>query len=83
MAETRAQFLAWAKDRALFYVDNGLPLADAWSSLLSDLQKNPEVFDCSDPHPHYRASILEGQKRLMDRAATASEMRRLIEDICR
>jgi hypothetical protein len=81
MAETRAQFLAWAKDRALFYVDNGLPLADAWASLLSDLQKNPEVFDCSDSH--YRAAILEGQKRLMDRAATAGEMRRLIEDICR
>ena len=81
MAETRAQFLAWAKDRALFYVDNGLPLADAWSSLLSDLGKNPEVFDCSDPH--YRVAILAGQKRLMDRAATAGEMRRLIEDICR
>lgn len=39
---TRSDHLAWAKQRALEYVDAGRP-ADALSSLISDLGKHPET----------------------------------------
>jgi hypothetical protein len=39
---TRAQHLAWAKERALAYVDTG-DLTAAFTSLSSDLTKHPEL----------------------------------------
>ena len=39
---TRAEHLAWAKTRALEYVDNG-DLTSALASMMSDLQKHPEL----------------------------------------
>lgn len=41
---TRAEHLAWAKERALEYVDAG-ELTNANASLLSDLRKHPELAD--------------------------------------
>lgn len=38
----RAEHLAWAKERALAYLDTG-NLADAFASMLSDLGKHPEL----------------------------------------
>lgn len=43
---TRDEHLAWCKQRALEYVDRG-ELADAVTSMLSDLRKHPET----DNHP--------------------------------
>lgn len=42
MPETRAEHLAWCKDRALEYADRG-DMANAVASLLSDLRKHPET----------------------------------------
>jgi hypothetical protein len=39
---TRAEHLAWAKQRALEFVDRG-ELLDAIASILSDLYKHPET----------------------------------------
>lgn len=39
---TRAEHLAWAKQRALEYVDSG-ELGSAIASMLSDLGKHPEL----------------------------------------
>lgn len=39
---TRAEHLAWAKERALEYVDGG-DLQQAFSSMCSDLQKHEEL----------------------------------------
>lgn len=36
---TRAEHVAWAKERALEYVEAG-QLTDAWTSLVSDLGKH-------------------------------------------
>ena len=44
---TRAEHLAWAKQRALEYVDRG-ELAQAVTSMLSDLSKRPE-FNMDSP----------------------------------
>lgn len=41
---TRAEHLAWAKERALEYVDAGDPV-NALASLQSDLRKHPETAD--------------------------------------
>lgn len=38
----RAEHIAWAKGRAIEYVEAGDP-ANAWSSLVSDLRKHPET----------------------------------------
>jgi hypothetical protein len=43
---TRAEHLQWAKDRALEYADQG-DVANAVSSLTSDLRKHPETADHS------------------------------------
>lgn len=40
---TRAEHLAWCKERALEYVDTD-PV-NAWTSLVSDLGKHPETVD--------------------------------------
>lgn len=39
---TRAEHIAWCKQRALEYVDNG-DLQNAYASMHSDLQKHPET----------------------------------------
>jgi len=39
---TRADHLAWCKERALEYVDQG-DLSNAFASLISDLRKHPET----------------------------------------
>lgn len=39
---TRAEHLAWAKERALEYVDQG-DLQNAFASLTSDLNKHPDT----------------------------------------
>lgn len=39
---TRAEHLAWAKERALEYVDTG-DVQNAYASLASDLDKHPET----------------------------------------
>ena len=41
---TRAEHLAWAKRRALEYVDAG-ELANGVASMISDLKKHPELED--------------------------------------
>lgn len=43
---TRAEHLAWCKERALEYVDAG-DLANAVASMGSDLQKHPETGNTS------------------------------------
>ena len=48
MTETRKDFLAWAKAQTLEYVDQG-DFEQAWASLVSDLGKNPDVYDRSAP----------------------------------
>ena len=40
--DTRAAHLAWCKERALAYVDEG-DLNNAFASLVSDLRKHPET----------------------------------------
>ena len=42
--ESRAEHLAWCKERALAYVDQG-DLQNAFASLISDLRKHPETED--------------------------------------
>lgn len=44
LSTTRTEHLQWAKDRALEYADRG-DLAQAMSSLGSDLNKHPETRD--------------------------------------
>ena len=39
---TRQEHLAWCKQRALEYVDNG-DLTNAYASMASDLRKHPET----------------------------------------
>jgi hypothetical protein len=53
-AETREQFLDWAKKRALEYVDSG-DLLGAYASMASDLGKNRAVYDRN--HPGARTAI--------------------------
>ena len=43
-APTRADHLAWCKERALAYVDHG-DVQNAFASLVSDLRKHPETED--------------------------------------
>ena len=62
MTETRAEHLAWCKERALEYVDRG-DLAGAVASMMSDLQKHPET----NPDPDLATFM--GGIGLMDAAA--------------
>lgn len=39
---TRAEHLAWCKERALEYCDSG-DATNAWASMASDLSKHPET----------------------------------------
>jgi hypothetical protein len=68
---SRAQHLAWAKARALEYVDQG-ELIQAHASIASDLNKHPETRS----HPR----VLLGMKELMKgRLRTPEAMREHIE----
>lgn len=40
---TRAEHLAWCKQRALEYVDAG-DVSNAFASMISDMQKHPQTF---------------------------------------
>ncbi len=47
---SRDEHLAWAKQRALKYLDSG-DLANAYTSMASDLRKHPEL--------HYKEEVLD------------------------
>ena len=68
---SRAEHLAWCKQRALEYVDRG-DVSQAFASMGSDLGKHPETASHS--------GIQLGMMMLMGgQLATASEMRKFIE----
>lgn len=67
---TRAEHLAWCKERALEYVDKG-DVTEAYASMASDLTKHPET----EKH----AAIQLGMMLLMGgHLNSASEMRKFI-----
>lgn len=67
---TRAEHLAWCKQRALEYVDRG-DTTNAWASMASDLSKHPET----EKH----AAIQLGMMMLMGgHLSTTAEMRKFI-----
>ena len=71
MSETRAEHLAWCKQRALEYVDAG-NINQAFASMGSDLNKHPETANHS--------GITLGAMMLMGgQLDTAEKMRRFIE----
>ena len=68
---TRAEHLAWAKERALEYVDAG-DLNNAFASMCSDLRKHPDTKD------HVGAGL--GMMLLLGgRLSTVREMREFID----
>lgn len=67
---TRAEHLAWAKQRALEYVDAG-ELANAVASMMSDLRKHDELAD--------HRGILLGNMYLMGGLMSLEECRKWIE----
>lgn len=68
---TRAEHLAWCKQRALEYVDAG-DLQNAYASMASDLGKHPDTAD--------HAGIQLGMMQLMaGQLGNAIEMRKFIE----
>lgn len=67
---TRAEHLAWCKQRALEYVDKG-DVTDAYASMASDLSKHPET----EKH----AAIQLGMMLMMSgHLSTAPKMREFI-----
>jgi hypothetical protein len=71
MHDSRAEHLAWAKERALEYVDAG-ELQQAYTSMASDLSKHPDTAG--------HAGIELGMMLLMSgHLGTAREMREFIE----
>ena len=71
MIETRAEHLAWCKQRALAYVDMG-DTQQAFASMGSDLGKHPETANHS--------AIQLGMMMLMaGHLTTPAEMRKFIE----
>jgi hypothetical protein len=68
---TREEHLAWCKQRALEYCEDG-DVQNAWASMASDLGKHPETRD--------HAGIRLGMMQLMAGHLSApAEMRRFIE----
>lgn len=68
---TRQEHLAWCKERALEYVDNG-DLKNAYASMISDLRKHPETEN------HIGMEL--GMNLLMiGELKTCEEMRKFIE----
>lgn len=70
---TRDDHVAWCKERALAYFDNGA-LADAVASMCSDLQKHPETRAMMDKNPEL---AMIGVMYLVN--SDASAVRRWIE----
>ncbi len=71
--ESRSEHLKWAKERALQYVKNG-NIADALSSILSDLGKHEKLSD----HP---AIMLQGSLSLSGHLDTKEEVETFINGI--
>lgn len=69
---TRNEHLAWAKERALEYVDDAGSPVDAITSLLSDLRKHPDTRD-------HGGIELTGMLMLGGFLTDQSEVRRHIE----
>jgi Tfp pilus assembly protein PilF len=68
---TRAEHLAWCKQRAMEYLDQG-DLTNAFASMTSDLRKHPDTED--------HIGIQMGMMMLMaGHLSTAAEMRKFIE----
>ncbi len=63
---TRAEYVAWAKARALELVDAG-DMVGALASIVSDLRENPET-----DGPHLGPLMLVGASRVNDPAAMRS-----------
>jgi thioredoxin-like negative regulator of GroEL len=68
---TRSEHLAWAKARALAYCDEG-NINEAFTSLASDLSKNPETAD-HKAMEHLMSLMLFGE------GMTVEDMRRYIK----
>lgn len=68
---TRAEHLAWCKQRALAYVDAG-DVLNAFASMTSDLRKHPETAD----HSGTELGLMQVMVGLLD---SPTEMRRWIE----
>jgi len=71
MAQSRAEHLAWCKQRALQYVDSG-DTANAFASLVSDLRKHPETED-------HAAAELGMMLMMSGHLSTEKDMREFIE----
>ncbi len=70
--ETRAEYVAWAKRRALEYLDVG-EIEQAYTSMASDLQQHDELRN----HPAIQLGLL---LLLGGHLSTVREMRKFIED---
>lgn len=70
---TRAEHVAWCKERALEYVDLGM-LSEALSSLFSDLRKHPATAD-------HAAVELGTMLAVTGHMTTAAEVREFIEGV--
>lgn len=68
---TRAEHLAWCKQRALAYADRG-DLTNAVASMCSDLRKHPET----ENHAGAQIMVMQAAAGLLDRPG---ELRRCIE----
>lgn len=71
MTETRAEHLAWCKERALQYVDEG-DLTNAYASMASDMGKHEETRD----HPAIGLGMM---LMVTGDLSTPDEMRKFIE----
>lgn len=71
MARTRAEHLAWSKERALAYVDRG-DMNGAFTSMASDLSHHPET----DGHDGLQLGMM---LLMTGHLSTASKMREFIE----
>lgn len=68
---TRAEHLAWCKQRALAYCDTNDP-DQAFASMLSDMRKHPET-------ENHAALRLMAQLRFAGHLSNNAEMRKFIE----
>lgn len=69
---TRAEHIAWCKERALEYVDRG-ELSNAIASMLSDLRKHPETEN------HIGGALGAGMMLIPGWVSNATEIRKWIE----
>ena len=68
---TRAEHMAWCKERALQYCDNGNP-QEAFASMMSDIRKHPETEN--------HAGIQLGMMLMMSgKLSSNDEVRKFIE----